>query len=315
MAGSQVDYRAKLRNKSQSQQVDEAEDKEGLEDPTVNPESEPVVQGNKTTRAVQVELEVPVVNMEDFEVVDLGDKLNLLMAAINKINTNLHLKNEDLQKQIQVGETKVVKEFAKIEKVHEEMAARIDDLESKNPAVADVITRLESLETENAKLKDDMAILKGITQVHDRHIESNTEKVVDLAARSMANNVVISGICGETKVPEAEGEVKQRENCKKKVLNFFRDIMKMDTEEDEVLVAHRIGKPGGAKPRLMVVRCSQNLRDRIFKFTSNLKDVQNSSGDPYFVNVQLPEPRATEKKEREERMKAIKKSNAQIPEE
>ena len=32
--------------------------------------------------------EVPVVSMSDFEVVDLNNKLNLLMSAINKVNTN-----------------------------------------------------------------------------------------------------------------------------------------------------------------------------------------------------------------------------------
>ena len=44
--------------------------------------------------------EVPVVSMVDFEVVDVNDKLNLLMAAINKINTNFHYKFEDLKEQV-----------------------------------------------------------------------------------------------------------------------------------------------------------------------------------------------------------------------
>ena len=34
--------------------------------------------------------EVPVIRMEDFQQVDMNEKLDLLMSAINKINTNFH---------------------------------------------------------------------------------------------------------------------------------------------------------------------------------------------------------------------------------
>ena len=63
-----------------------------------------------------------------------------------------------------------------------------------------------------------------------------------------------------------------------------------------------------------IVRCKQKLRNCVFKYTSNLKDLRNSSGDAYYVNAQLPEPLQTAKREREAKMRAIKKANEQLPE-
>ena len=33
-----------------------------------------------------------------------------------------------------------------------------------------------------------------------------------------------------------------------------------------------------------------SLEERIFKFTSKLKEVKNQRGDKYYINPQLPEP-------------------------
>ena len=90
--------------------------------------------------------------------------------------------------------------------------------------------------------------------------------------------------------------------------------MLMDVNEDEVLVAHRMGVKDqkNPKPRLIVVRCAQKLIDRVFQYTSNLKGKKNGWDEFFYVKKQLPEPLSTEKKEREEIMKT-KKSNAEIP--
>ena len=148
-------------------------------------------------------------------------------------------------------------------------------------------------------------------QVQDKVILSNREKVVDLTARSMANNIVISGLCGDQ-----IGQDGEKENCKEKVLLFLRNVMKMEVEDNEVVIAHRSGGiPKNNKPRAMIVRCAMSLRERIFKFTRNLKDITNDIGEQYYVNVQLPEPLATEKRECENRLRSIKKANSLIPDE
>ena len=52
--------------------------------------------------------EVPVINIKNFSAVDMEEKLNLLMVAINKINTNFHLKFEEWNKRLYTGDDAVV---------------------------------------------------------------------------------------------------------------------------------------------------------------------------------------------------------------
>ena len=70
----------------------------------------------------------------------------------------------------------------------------MEDLEGTLPKVSDLSNRVQTLERQNADLIDDLAVIKGILQVHDKSIENNKDKVVDLTARSMANNVIIMGL-------------------------------------------------------------------------------------------------------------------------
>ena len=266
--------------------------------------------GQNNTREKEL-LEIPVVNMADFEVVGIDDKLNLLMSAINKINTNFHYKIDNMNKQLldmNAKYTKTQTKIAEIQTTYEELLGRVDGLENFIPEATDIVTRLERIESAMALIKDDVGVLKGFSQVHDKAITNNKAKIVDLTARSMSNNILISGLA------EAEGD--DEENSKQKVLAFLKDKMQMEVEEDEVIVAHRIGKTmnKNANPRQMVVRCEYKLRDRIFNYTQHLKDVKNEQGNYYSVQPQLPEPLLSEKRDREDKLRQIRKKNATIPE-
>ena len=75
--------------------------------------------------------------------------------------------------------------------------------------ISDLQSRLDELEEANASLKDELTVLKGIMQVNDKKINNLDNRVIDLTARSMSNNIVISGISGDN------GKEK---DCKEKVL-------------------------------------------------------------------------------------------------
>ena len=305
MAQNAEEYKSKLRKHYGSQMDVETVDKGIITDPITEEE---LIGGSPTKP------EVPVVNMKDFEIVDMNDKMNLLMSAINKINTTFHHKFEAMQTQLTTDLATISPKIATLQKTQQELQARVDNLESHLPSSTDLLERLYRLECSQATLKDDMAIVKGTLQVQDKIMKSNQDKVIDLTARSMANNVIITGIPESSTVHGQDTqEVVPKENCKEKVLMFMRGKMKMEVTNDKVEVAHRTGKPMLNKPRQIVVRCKQSLRDRIFKFTVNLKDELNEKGEPYYVRSQLPEPLATLKREREEWFRSIKKSNAQIP--
>ena len=246
--------------------------------------------------------------MGDFEVVDMNDKLNLLMFAINKINTTFHHRFKVLNRQIAGVSTEVSSlepRIKTLEKDREEMTARIDDLESTTSGLSTLRSNVSTLEDACEQFWDDIALLKGLVQVQDKSISANHCKIVDLTARSMANNITISNLDGD----------KEDEDCINKVLDFMRNQMQMEVEKSEVEKAHHLGAKQTAYPRLMVVRCRPELQAHIFGFTKNLKDPKNSKGDYYTVKSQLPEPLQTERMEREERLKQLRKLNDQIPEE
>ena len=120
-----------------------------------------------------------------------------------------------------------------LESTTEELMARVDDMESNNTP-ENIIIRLNSLEAENAQLRDELTIVKGLVQVQDKQITSNKNKVVDLTARSMAKNVVILGIEGDNEEETVNG-------CKDKVIDLFKNKMQMDIDDTEIEVAHRMG--------------------------------------------------------------------------
>ena len=160
------------------------------------------------------------------------------------------------------------------------------------------------METAYAKLQDDLSFVKGVVQVQDKQITANKDKIVNLTARSMSNNLLVSGILGES----------DKENCKLKILEFFRGKLDLTMEDKEVEVAHCIGKKG-SKPRIIVTRCSINLKQKVLKALHLLKDVKNDLGDYYQIRTQLPEPYLSEKIACENRLKEIRKANNLIPEE
>ena len=271
--------------------------------------------------------EVPVIDMEHFAQANTDDRLVLLMSAINKINTNFHYKFDAWKKQMTDDVQGVFPRLTSLESTNEEILARVDDVEkevasnteawkttaqqqekfesamSKIPEEhTQLKSKIEKLETLMSNMCDELSVVKGFVQTQDKALKTTKEKVVDLTARSMSNNITISGILGD---------LPKEENCKAKVLDFMRTEMAMEVSDEEVLVAHRMGKYDvkNVKPRLIVVRCSQQLIDRVFQYTSNLKGKMNAKKDYYFVRKQLPEPLLTQKIEREEVLRTIRKNN------
>lgn len=160
---------------------------------------------------------------------------------------------------------------------------------------------------EYRSVKQDMSVVKGLIQRHARQIETIDHKLVDITARSMAMNMVISGII------EAKDE-----NCKYQVKKFLKEEMDLDLDmcpEFKIKVAHRLGsktvlkqKRKGSRP--MVVKVNQSLKDAMLENTARLDGRTNLQGDEYYVNVQQPEARV----EARRNAKAIlRKYQAKLP--
>ena len=187
---------------------------------TVNDNMDP--KDPKSLKDTEHDPKLCMIQMKDFSAVDIEEKLNLLMVAINKINANFHHKFEDLNKQLNDGDNGIVSRLnvvkQAIESHHEVLSDETDgilprmrDVES---AVAEIQSQMETLIEEKTAMQDELYILKGYTQIHDKHIDQAHSKITDLTARNMKNSIIINGIL-EDKTPRTE-------NCKEKVHHFFR---------------------------------------------------------------------------------------------
>ena len=216
----------------------------------------------------QEQEQIEVIKMKDFTAVDSDEKLNLLMVAINKINTSFHHKFEELNVQLNEPTNGLVKRIMRCEDAIKDLkdmneneetglTPRIIDAETN---ISDIQTRMDTLEENNKMLVDQVHMLCGTVQVYDKRITANTTKVIDLTARSMSANIIIDGIL--------EQKDETPEQCSDKVFQILSGIMKMDIEKEvDIVVAHRIGMTSPTRPRQMVVRCSQKLRSTVFKYT------------------------------------------------
>ena len=157
-----------------------------------------------------------VVNMNDFIQVEDGEKLNLLMVAINKMNTTFQYKTDQIMLSLTDEEDGVF--------------PRLRECESD---IDDFCTRIEKLEEKNQMLKDDTKLLKGIVQVQQNQIEELAHVVSDNKSRSMKNNITIDGL-----LPDTDDAV----DCKKQVLDFMREKLEMEIADQEVIKAHRLGE-------------------------------------------------------------------------
>ena len=86
-----------LRPRRPTRQDDDTSDPSPLKESPATSENlgnndHPPVEKFQSVEVQTADFEVPVIDMDDFERVGMNNKLNLLMAAINKVNTNFHLK-------------------------------------------------------------------------------------------------------------------------------------------------------------------------------------------------------------------------------
>lgn len=107
----------------------------------------------------------------------------------------------------------------------------------------------------------------------------------------------------------------KNENCKQIIQEFLQEKMEIEVLETEILKAHRLGifDPKNRKPRLMVVKVTEGLKERIIPNTIKLRGKTNAKGFPYFVNLQLPDALSAEKKAIQYEIKRVKDFNEALP--
>ena len=155
------------------------------------------------------------------------------------------------------------------------------------------------------KIVKENIILRGIVQRQHQQISHLNDKVTGLTMKSMEQNLMISGLVGDVKT----------EDCKDTVVKFLRSQVEIDAAEEELLVAHRVGKwiKDSKIPRMMVIKATYDLRDRILANKKNLKDKKNENDGAFYINKQLPESVVEQNRDISQTIRDQKEKDKDLP--
>ena len=139
------------------------------------------------------------IGVQDFSQVEVVEKLDLLLVAMNKMHIALNDKFSSVSKAL----------------FHEDYGidARVGKMDELLLASH---KRIEALEQNNLQSQNEVFLLNRTIQKQDKQIVAMNKKLTDLTARNMSNNIFISGITGD----------KKDENCKQKPSIFWDKIWK-----------------------------------------------------------------------------------------
>lgn len=143
---------------------------------------------------------------------------------------------------------------------------------------------------EHKAIKHDMQQIKGVIQRHATQLQVHESKVTDLTARSMAKNLLISGIVED-----------HHENCKEQVRKFLLEELDINIALDEDLkikVAHRLGfrREDINSDRAMIIKVNDKLKELILNNIEHLEGRKNRKGKSYYINIQQPEAKIEAKR-------------------
>lgn len=138
------------------------------------------------------------------------------------------------------------------------------------------IDRLTSL---TDQLVERIKLLENIVIKYERKCLYLEDRITDLTARSMKDNIIISNVKEEN-----------NEDCGKLVAEFVKDNMEIDCAKD-VLRAHRMGTPNpkNKAPRPLVAKLNWPKKEEIMNNTSKLRGKKGAGNKPFFVSNQEPE--------------------------
>lgn len=215
---------------------------------------------------------------DEFDKKNTANKLDMVLDAVNHIYVQ-HAKAEAKIRSL---------EFA----VFDEDSGILPQIKNVVDHAKGSENRVDVLTKEMVELRTELDITRGIVHKQSKQITALKAKQVDLIARSMADNVTISGI--QQDKPDVDS--------KTLVLNFLEEELEIELDSDEeISAAHRIGAPTKNSQRPIVFRCPTTLKKKIFQNTTKL------AGKAFSVNQQVPDSLAEQKREIRQKIKQVQR--------
>lgn len=249
---------------------------------------------------------------ETFENLSTDEKLSMILVELYKMRdsiTTIQRSHSVLSQKVDTHEQELTSRA--IPSAEEAMSLEEErQIEANKNSIIDIHNvqydiqdRLKQAEESIHKNAWDTNLLKGTVERQHKQIENNQHKIVDLTARSMDHNFTITSLVES-----------REENCKMVVMDFLKTKLNLNFDQNDIIVAHRMGvRPITNCPRLMVVKVTTRLKEQIMANTSRLKGKQNEQGLAFYVNLQLPDALASEKRALQYETKRIKDFNEALP--
>ena len=138
---------------------------------------------------------------------------------------------------------------------------------------------LDRLTALTDRLVERVNLLENIVIKYERKCLYLEDRIIDLTARSMRDNVIISN------VPEQENE-----NSANVVTQFVNEKLNIDCSED-IIRAHRIGtrNPENKSPRPLVAKLKSLKKEEIMSNSNKLRGKRGAGNKPLFISTQEPE--------------------------
>lgn len=236
---------------------------------------------------------VPMIRKEDWQGKNNATKLDSVFEAVNKMYA-FHQQYTNRLKPL---------EYAVFHKTD----GILPQLGKITTHAKDSEQNFSRLIAENLKLRDELEIVKGVVHKQGKQIHVLQHRLADQTARSMANNITISGLL-------SDGPGLDTGDCRIVSSAFLVDELGIDEDvvENGLLLAHRLGIYVKDRHRAMVIKVTPDLAKIVFENAKKLKDKVNSSGGRFSINPQLPDMLAEQRREIRQIIKDKKASEAHL---
>lgn len=145
-----------------------------------------------------------------------------------------------------------------------------------------------TVKTEIKELKERVDILGNTVIRMDQQLQEAHVKILDMQTRSMRKNLVISGLSK----PNNETATQLHSSIK----NFIRSELQIE-QEIPIKIAHRLNYVDGSDYRPVIVKLTTiDHKLLLLSHGPNLKGKKNDKNRYYYLNEQLPDKYAEEKR-------------------
>lgn len=243
---------------------------------------------------VEEDPEIQLILKDDFSKKNTVQKLDAVADAINKMYEKMTQVTKSLEEKIHPMENVVF----------DETHGMVNKIEAMAQGITESNKFMQSMVEENLQLRDELDLLKGVVQKLSNQLGNTNNKVNQLVAKSMEDNLVFTGILGDG----------PKTNPRKQLHTFlFNEMSLQDVRDVDILSVYRMGQYHKDKNRPIVAHCTSDLRRYIMNNAPILKHRSNEQGAKFYVNPQLPEAISEQRREMRQIINEQKKKEEDLP--